>query len=295
MKIEGVWKKVFSIAAFFVLAGVGCIMPEWLHASTHVADKSLPASGTVSEKLPFQETILPLIEPLQYSAVPAMLDPEVILEVDFSKQTWTLKNFRHYNEKGELFLADGRYGLCAELVTYVYQHLKPSLGKQYSLEFARTTEPDFFNTSQSNHIILVISDQLRGEIFMLDPSFHRYGRPGAFPGYVIHSAKDVLGAFQKNDRDVTYHIGDTMPLLIRDGSLLVFSVEPIRGVLDRQNVVLAISARQRQSASGRYLFALRKQAGEVEALREEPVFEHLLSPEERAQIAQKLFSWMQSL
>ena len=120
MKIEGVWKKVFSIAVFLVLTGIGCIMPEWLYASAHVADKSLPAPATVSEELPFQGTILPLIEPLQYSAVPAMLDPEAVLKVDFSKQTWTLKNFRHYNEKGELLLADGRYGLCAELATYVY-------------------------------------------------------------------------------------------------------------------------------------------------------------------------------
>ena len=295
MKIVGVWKEMFIIAAFLVLAGAGCVMTGRFHTPARIADKSLSAPATASEKLPFQETVLRLIEPLQYSVFPAMLDPEVMLKVDFSKRVWMLKNFRHYNEKGELLLADGRYGLCAELATYVYQHLKPLLGEQYFLEFARATEPDFFDTLQSNHIILVISDRSSGEIFMLDPSFHRYGKPGAFSNYVLHSAKDVLGAFQKNDRDVTYHVGDAMPLLIRNNSLLVFSVEPVKGVLDRQNIVLAISARRRQSSSGRYLFALRKEAGKVEALREEPVLEHLLSSEERTQLAQKLFSWMQGL
>jgi len=285
--------------AFFLLTLFLAVFFSFVAANTHIPrgpeGKARQDAVRRSEDLPYQETVLSMIRPLEYSALPVMLDPEVSLEVDFSKRVWILRNFREYDEAGQLVLKEGRYGLCAGLAAHVHQELKPLLGERYSIEFARATEPDFFDTLASNHILLVISDRLNGEIFMLDPSFHRYGRPETFSGYVLHAGKDVLGSIQRSDRDAVFNIGDTMPLVIRNGSLVVFSVESVKGTLDPQNIVLAIGARRRQSSSGRYLFALRKQGGKIETLQEEPMLEQLLSREERVRLAQKLLSWMQAL
>lgn len=294
MKLFSSKKKAFFLSGALLVAALGLIVQN--AAASGVKPKpGVAVAARATGGLPFQKAILSMIRPLEYSALPVMLDPEVSLEVDFAKRVWILRNFRKYDEAGQLLIREGRYGLCAGLAAHVQQKLKPLLGERYSIEFARATEPDFFDTPQSNHIILVISDRSSGEIFMLDPSFHRYGRPKVFSDYVLYSGKDVLESIRKTDRDAVFNIGDTMPLVIRNGSLVVFSVESLKGTLDPQNIVLAIGARRRHSSSGRYLFALRKQAGKVEILREEPMIEELLSPEERSQLSRRLLSWMKTL
>lgn len=245
--------------------------------------------------LPLQEFVFSLVRPLEYSGLEALWGPDVTLRVDFSQRTWTLKNFRQYDEKGELLLAGGRFGLCAELTAYVFQKLRPVLGERYLLEFAWVSEPEFFGTLESRHIILTITDPVNREAFMLDPSFHRYGRPGVFPRYVFYEARDTLATIRDRERDVTFKIGETMPLVIRSGVLVVFSVDPANGVLDPKNISLTVSALGRRSPSGRHLFAVYKESGKVDVLRREAMPASLLTDHEQTHLVQKMISWMLAL
>ena len=257
--------------------------------------KSLPPAALKSTPLPLQRAILSAMRPLEYSALPILLDPDVTLQMDFSKKVWTVGNFRRYDEKGDLLLAGRRFGLCAELTVHVYQQIKPLVGERYLLQFVRAAEPGFFDSAQSNHIVLLLTDRATRETFMIDPSFQRYGRVSSFPGYVIYDTKDALPSFTKNDKDVTFSLDGALPLVIRAGRLLAFSVEPVHGELDRKNIILAISDRRPPRKAEGYVLAVRKERGQINVFQNEALLARLLTPEERAALLAKLLVWIDKL
>src|SRR5665213_2730196 len=105
---------------------------------------------------PYYDAVMRIIAPLEYSGVPVMVKPQVGLSIDFAKRTWTLHNIHDYDSQGRVILEQGRYGLCAELATFVFEQMKPFLSNQYEVRFAMVTESGFFAAGQSNHIVLVL-------------------------------------------------------------------------------------------------------------------------------------------
>lgn len=257
--------------------------------------EALTPAALASSPVPLQRAILSAMRPLEYSALPSLLAPDTTLQIDFSKKAWTVGNFRRYDKKGDLLLEGGRFGLCAELTVHVYQQIKPLVGERYLLQFVRAAEPGYFDSPQSNHIVLLLTDRSTRENFMIDPSFQRYGRVSAFPGYVLYDTKNALPSFTKNDKDVTFTLDGALPLVIREGRLLAFSVEPVRGELDRENIILAISDRRSALKAESYILGVRKEKGALSVFQNEALLSRLLTPEERATLLAKLLVWIDKL
>ena len=283
--------KIFLSAVTLIIGAIIFCAPGILWAQKNAA---LPSAGPV-KNLPHYHEIMKIIQPLTYSGFYAIQKPGVTLSIDFKNRTWTLHGMRRYAPDGTLLLDEGRNGLCAELAYHTFQKLMPLLSKQWEIKFARVSEPDFFSAIESNHVVLILGDPITQATYLLDPSFHRYGTTAEFPRYTILGAKNDLLSFEKRDPDATLPVDDSFPLLIRNNSLILLSVESVSGALDAKNLVLAISSCNRSRTSNAYLMALRKENGRVKWLQNEAAMKKLFTPEEIEGIKKKFVAWTQTL
>ena len=281
---------LWSAGAFFT--GMAFLAaPEILWAQGKAAQPVRPQT----QNLPHYDEIMKIIQPLNYSGFYVIQKSGVTLSVDFKVRTWTLRGLRRYAPDGTLLLDEERNGLCAELAYHTFQKIKPILSKQWEIKFVRVIEPDFFSSAESNHVALILGDPATQATYLLDPSFHLYGATTQFPQYTVLGAKDDLRSFEQKDPDVTMTMDSYFPLLIRNGSLILFSAEAISGSLDPQNFMLAISSRLRDGTSNTYLIALCKQNGQIKWLQNEGALKKLLTQDETKEIRKKLISWAENL
>ena len=253
-----------------------------------------PASGP-DKNLPHYHEIMEVIRPLNYSGFYAIQKPGITLSIDFKRRTWTVHNIRRYAPDGTLLLDEGRNGLCAELAYYTFQKIKPLLSKPWQIKFARTTESGFFFDVESNHVVLVLGDPETQAAYLLDPSFHQYGTTAEFSQYTILAAKDDLPSFEQKDPDTTLAVDHSFPLLIRNNSLVLLSVESISGFVDPKNIMLAISSRRRYEASDHYLMVLRREGGQTKWFENEDDAKGLLTEKEIDEIRKRFIAWMDIL
>ncbi|MDE2028068.1 MAG: hypothetical protein KGK03_01445 [Candidatus Omnitrophica bacterium] len=250
--------------------------------------------GDPAPSLPYYKTIMEIMAPLRYSGVPVMVKPQVYLSLDFAKRTWTIHNIHEYDQKGNIILAQGRYGLCAELATYLFEKIKPFIdNKRYDLKFAMVTESDFFSSRQSNHIVLLLADKSNGEVYLIDPSFHRYGRLKDLPEYKVLNVQDTLSFVQDKSHDVFFSVNQAMPLYIKKDYLLSFAVTSVDGKFDKDNFIFVISANRRYKFSGHDIVLIGRRHKEFVDLEDKTLLNKILTQDEISTLFDRLKIWLQ--
>lgn len=292
-KTQGFYARALLSCAVALILGAALLFfaPEILRGGKD----NTPPSASLDKNPPHYDEIMRIIRPLNYSGFYMFQKPGVTLSIDFKGRTWALHGLRRYTPDGTLLLDDAQNGLCAELVYHTFQKLSPLLSKPWEIKFVQALEPDFFSEEGSNHVVLILGAPGTKTTYLLDPSFHRYGATADFPQYTVLGAKDSLPSFEKNDPDVRLPVNDSFPVLIRNHSLILLSVESVSGSLDPKNFILAISARGRSKTSSHYLLALHQQAGKTQWLRNENAMKKFFSLEEAKQIKDKFVEWMGTL
>jgi len=244
---------------------------------------------------PFYDAIMKIIDPLEYSGVPVMLKPEVALNLDFDKGTWTLRNVHEYDSQGNIILEDGRYGLCAELATYLFEKIRPLLDDRYVIKFAMVTESGFFSAGRSNHIVLLLVDKSNNQAYLIDPSFHKYALLRDLPEYHVLNIQDTLSFVKDKSHDVFFGVDQAIPLYIKNDFLLNFSVTGVDGKFDRDNFIFVISAIRRYKFAGRDILVIGRRNKEFEDFEDKGMLTQLLTPQEIQVLFDKLKIWMEKV
>ena len=244
---------------------------------------------------PYYDEIMKIMEPLAYSGVPVMVKPQVSMSVDFSHWTWTLRNIHEYDAKGGIILEQGRFGLCAELATFLFERVKPLLDQRYELKFAKATESGFFPSIGSNHIVLLLVDKAQGQVYLIDPSFHKYARVEDLGEYHVYGVQDTLSFIADKSHDVSFGANQAIPLYIKNDVLLSFAVTSVDQKFDRDNFIFVISANQRNKFSGRDIVVIGRHNKEFEDFEDRAVLNGLLTPEEIKVLFDKFKIWIQQV
>ncbi len=256
-----------------------------------------PSAGSSNQTQdpPYYDEIMKIIEPLEYSGVPAMIKPQAKLSVDFSKWSWTMHNIHDYDSQGRIILEQGRYGLCAELATYVFEQIKPLLSAQYIVKFAMVTESGFFAEGLSNHIVLLLLDRSNNQVYLIDPSFHKYGRKKDLPEYHVLNIQDTLAFVKDRSPDVTFNVDQATPLYIKNDFLLSFSVTSVDGKFDKNDFIFVISAARRFKFTGRDIVVIGHRNKEFEDFEDKSLLTQILTPEESKVLFDRLKNWIERI
>jgi len=256
------------------------------------ADQSI---ADTPKLLPYQEEVHKIIDPLQYSGVPVIARPDVTLRIDFKQRSWTLRNVHEYDAKGNILLDDNRFGLCAELATFVFEKLKPLISDDYDLKFAMVGETGFFSSGQSNHIVLLLVDKLNKQLFLIDPSFHKFASLKDLPEYNIINIQDTLSFVRDQSHDVSFSLDQAIPLDIRGDVLLSFSVTSVDGKFDPDNFILAISASERYKFGGRDILVIGRRNKQFQDIMDNHLMTQILPDAEIKILLSKLKFWIMQM
>jgi hypothetical protein len=289
--------RVCLILCLLLLAVAGIL---WLadHKEQHrlVSTESRTFPDIVTAKnLPYYQKVIDLITPLEYSGLPTFLKPKIRLSIDFDKQVWTLHNLHEYTREGDILLDNRRFGLCGELAASIFKPVRHLFGPDYSIKFAKVSESGFFLAPQSTHIVLLAQHKSSGASYVIDPSFHRYGRQDDLDQYLFFGVEDSLSFVDQKAPDITFEADHAMPLLIRNNFLIHFSVGKAEGKFDRNNFSLSCVATERYKFSGRYLFAIRKINGETQQFENKWLIPEILSPEDCQTIRNALLRFFRQI
>ncbi len=271
-------KKIYrTFIIFFALI----FLPALTHSE--VSDKNLPHFDAVME----------ILAPLEYSGMHNILDKDSQLSVDFDKRTWTLHNIFKFDDEGSDILVEGKKGLCVRLSRYVYKKIKPIFPQdRYEIFFEKARERDYFFAPQATHFLLTVLDKESSVKYLIDPSFKRYGRVEDFDEYVFFDrlAPEAFIASNRSS-DKSFNIDSASPVFIRDGYLVVFSVESVDGKVDRNHFILSISAVKHQAQSGEYVLGLKYVDGYIQTYSNDKLMRRLLKPDEVTKFQQRLLQW----
>lgn len=244
---------------------------------------------------PYYDAIMKIMEPLQYSGVPVMVKPEVTLKINFNKWIWILRNIHDYDDQGRIILEEGRYGLCAELATYLFERIKPLLDGRYEVKFAKVTEAGFFSTAASNHIVLILLDKSEKQIYLIDPSFHKYARMKDLSEYQVLTVQDTLSFIKDKSHDLSFGANQSIPLYIKNDFLLSFSVTSVDAKFDKDNFIFVISANRRYKFAGRDIVVIGRRNKEFEDYEDIAFLNQLLNPNEINILFSKFKIWIGEL
>lgn len=256
-----------------------------------VQDDAEVTSPSARLELPYYIRVKEAVSQLEYSGLPALVDPNVTLSIDFEQRQWTLHNLHKFDAEGNVLLDQGRYGLCGELAAYTYRKIQPLFGDEYIIRFVRAAEAGFFLRPLSSHTVLVMINKKTSERFFLDPSFRRYGREADFKEYMFYEVVDPQTHFSVLKPDVVFPIDAGTPVLIRDKFILYLTTESVEGRFDKENFILALTANKRYEFAGRYVFALRVQDGKPRRFKNEMLLSRFLSQEESRNLLDRLERW----
>lgn len=283
------------LMGLFASALVACIL-----LTAALFHKDMPQTSRARTKQnppPHYQEIWELIQPLRYNGLYALIRPEVSITPDFERNVWRINNLHRFNDKGEIILEDNRYGLCGELSTYVYEKVKPLLGKKEVLNFARVAESGFFLTPQATHTVLILTDNSGSQQknYIIDPSLSRYADRNDLDDYMIFDVHNTNPLLEGNSKNAFYSVDQGAPVLIEGDYLVSLMMEKSGSRFDKNNFVLALSATERYKYCGRYLLALRNDNGQAEIFENTALIRQILKPEEYKSLREKMFSWFQQL
>jgi hypothetical protein len=246
--------------------------------------------NTFSPKAPYHKQIMKIVKPLEYNGFYRVLEPDVHITLDFNKREWTLHNIHHYDEEGNLVLPRGRYGICNELATYVYEKIKHLFDETYELDYMQVAESGFFFAPQSSHSVIRITKYDRPYIYsyILDPSFDRYGPAVDFEDYIFIDSIACKTAPTCLTKDEIVPLNCSSPLIIKKNTLISLLVEDNSNIFNKNNFALAITATKKHRYAGRYLVAIRNNDGELEILTNDELGIKLLGKKEYAKLKNRL-------
>jgi len=249
-------------------------------------------------KAPYYKEVKEIIKPLRYSALPKIMKPEVQIKLDFENKKWILLNIYNYNELGQIILEEGRYGLCGELSSHVYDRIKPLFGDDYDIKFFSTSEAGFFLSPTSSHVVLGISrNSLLGgnESYILDPSFSRYDLEEKFSSYLFMKQAKSIGFIKRREKDRVFPLNECLPILIKNDFLVSFRTKENNGKFDKDNFVFSVNASQRNNFSGRHILSLRKTDGQKDIIENKYLGNMILGIENYRRFRGKITQWFDAL
>ncbi len=247
--------------------------------------------GVQGNELPYYDEIMAVINSIEYSGYQTLVNSTVDLKMDFPQRKWGLKNVHHYDEQGRIILEENKYGQCAELSTYLYEMIRPKISDRYDIKFAMVAEARYFPTSEFNHIVLLMVDKETKEGYLIDPSLRRYGRVKDLSSYEILVIKDALSFVQEKSSDISFSVNEGMPIFIRHGLLLFFSITEIHGKFDKDNFLLVLST-YRNKTDGKDILAGGRKEGKLQSYADKSEIEQILTQEEIDILINRIDSWL---
>jgi len=248
--------------------------------------------GQPSAVLPHAEEIERIIRPLRYSGIQMFTDKDAYLTLNFDEGKWVLHNVHRFDEKGELILNEGRYGTCGELAAYTADKISRIFDKDYRIDFLTASQSGYFLTPKASHIVLRITSIAKSrQVYILDPSFRRYGPFEEFDDYLFLKEMPRLDFMESKSSDVDQKFNMAVPLLIRKDYLLGFVVEDSNKEHGRENFTMALVLNRKYNYSGRYLFALRYFDGDTQIFENDKLALEILSRGEWDSLKDKV-TWM---
>ncbi len=247
--------SVFSIAAAIATAVLFCIFQK----------QDDVFYGKTKYSPPYYKEVTRIMRDVHYSGVEMLLRPDVNLILDTEKKTWILRNAYSFNEQGQVLLEKGKYGICGELASYTADRIRPLLGDEYSIKFVRAAYSAYFLGDYASHIVLKIYHKnfLRsGEVYVIDPSFKKYGAISDFEDYFFYEESNQPEFIRQKDKNFILPVNHGIPLLIKDGYLVGLAVESVANTFDMNNFSVALTATRKYRYAGRYMFAIRRYYGE---------------------------------
>ncbi|MDD5129073.1 MAG: hypothetical protein PHO40_05425 [Candidatus Omnitrophica bacterium] len=242
-----------------------------------------------SAGLPHKEEVYKIINHLRYSGIQMFSNKDVYLTLDFEKGLWTLHNIHKFDDKGELVLNEGKYGTCGELAAYAADKLGPVFRDDYKIDFLMASQSGYFLAPRASHIVLRITSRSNGrQVYILDPSFRRYGAFEDFDDYLFFKELSQLNFMESKVSDIAQQFNTAIPLLIRGEYLLGFVVEHANKQFDRENFVMALTLNKKYNYSGRYLFALRYAEGDTQVFENKRLALETLSEKEWNTLKEKI-------
>lgn len=262
----------------FLLTGIIIIIISCAVVIHYRGDFSV---GKLGQDAPYQEEVKKIIEPLRYSGIAALMSPDVKISLNFPLRLWVLHNIHRFDENGKVVLAEGRYGLCGDLAAYCYDRLKPLFGAKYKLEFVQVCESGYFLDPRASHIALFITEPLMFGIktYILDPSFQRYAKEEDLDEYLLFKKTEELNFVKNKNTDEIFSVSALTPLVIKKDFLVGLMVDEQNGKFDKDNFIITLTATQRFKFAGRYIFALRRIAGQTEILENKHLAYRILGEE----------------
>jgi hypothetical protein len=288
------WRAVSALSILTLLVTVALF--AFKTKQLKVEEQGLASSEMIDMRAPFAKQIKAIISPLRYSGIDRLMHSDVTIELDFANKTWTLKNVHRYDAEGNVIIGDNRYGLCGELAAYTGRKVAPLFGNDYEIEYVRSEQAGFFLSPQASHMVVRVTKKtFPKDIYIIDPSFHRYGTLEDFEDYLFYEASEELPIFRDKIPDEMYRVGTCSPLIIKKQYLLALLVEPLGGKFDEDNFVLALTATKRYHFAGRYVCALRMNHGEAEQFENKQFIGTLLKPEEYEILRDKMAKFFDSI
>ena len=286
----------FALSGFLAAAGVAGIFYIKGNRVREVVPTVVSEiiSSTSRVQPPHAAEVRQLMNGLEYKGLPMLLRKEVSLGLDFQNQTWTLQNLHRFDKDGNLILEGGKYGACGELAAEVYRRIQPIFGPEYQIEFVRAAQAGYFLSPQASHTLLRITRD--SDVYILDPSFRRYGPIREFEDYLFFESYRELPFIQYRDPDLKMPVQNSTPLMIEKNYLLSFVVEGVQGRYDENNYTAALTLTRKNNYAGRIIFALRKNQGMNEIFENRSlVVPNLLNDREYQELRDKMVALYEGL
>lgn len=254
------------------------------------------AAHAAAQETPNLDAVRAALAPLRYSSLPALESPDAGLTFDAADKTWTLRGLRRYDDSGRVRLADGRSGICSELVARVAPRLRELFpAPAWEIEAVSAVESGFFGSPTGGHFVILIHEiGGRRRTLLLDPTFARYGPVEAFKNYeMLGPAPEVLEG-RLGGEDVVLPLLRSYPLLLTPDAVLNLAAGTVDDRLDAGHHFLAVMVRGKHRYRGEPGFVVRRSGGELEA-REFPAWKDLvLDAGLKARIERRVLSLLET-
>lgn len=226
---------------------------------------------------PQADAIKPIVSPLRYSFMPVLHRSSVRLDIDVKNDLWRLRNIHLYDEKGNLLLEEGRYGLCGDLAAHTFSRIRPILEADYLIRFVRATESSYFPAPLNTHYVLSIIDQRNPErVYILDPTFRRYGPLQSFDDYLFFEHLPTLRFMDRRETDHIEIVNRAVPVLIERNVKLSLIVMLENGRFDGSNFSIGILSTLRNTYMPRTVYKVGVRNG-IRFREEKPAEARLLA------------------
>lgn len=242
---------------------------------------------------PHHDEIEAMLAPLRYTFLPVLTRQDVKIQVDFKRGLWTLKNIHLFDSDGRVQLAEGNAGLCGDLAVYTYNKIEPILRKDYEVKYVRAAESKFFPAPLNLHIVLSIIDRKdKSKVFILDPSFARYGPLSEFNDYLFFEHLESIRFAVRRDKDNIELINRATPVLISKDIKLSLIVTPENNQFNRENFSIGILRTLKNTYMPRTIFRIgRRNAQEFvdDAVIQSPILKNSEEYAKLKEVVQRLY------